>query len=260
MTGRLDVERRGRVMVLTINDPATRNALSNEMMVRGRDALDEANSDDEIGAVVLTGAAGSFSSGGHLTRLFDHSAKTRSENRNGIERFHGWIRSIRECPKPIIAAVEGPAAGDGFSLALACDLIVAAESASFLTAFVKVGLNADGGASLTLARALPPQLYAELMLDGGPISPRRLNDFGLVNRVVGDGNAMAEAVEWAIRLADGPTAAMGRAKRLGELAYGSLATQLARESDMFVEALHHPEAHEGITAFFEKRAANFHKR
>lgn len=257
MTGRLDVERQGRVMVLTMRDPATRNALGSAMMARGRDALDEALHDDGIGAIVLTGADGAFSSGGHLTRLYDHAAKSRSENRDAIERFHGWVRIMRECPKPIVAAVEGPAAGAGFSLALACDLIVAAEDASFLTAYVRVGLNSDGGASISLARALPPQLYAELMLDGGPTTPQRLHGFGLVNRVVPSGQALNEALAWATRIADGPAAAMGRAKRLMELAYGSFAAQLARESDLFVEALHHPEAKEGITAFFEKRPPRF---
>lgn len=260
MTASLDVERRGRVMLLTMNDPATRNALSGEMMARGREALDEAIHDEGVGAIVLTGADGAFSSGGHLTRLYDHAAKSRSENRDSIERFHGWVRIMRECPKPIVAAVEGPAAGAGFSLALACDLIVATEDARFLTAYVRVGLNADGGASASLARALPPQLYAELMLDGGPVEPQRLQGFGVVNRIVPSGQALPEALAWATKLADGPTAAMGRAKRLMELAYGNFATQLARESDLFVEALHHAEAKEGIDAFFEKRPPKFHGR
>lgn len=260
MTGRLDVERRGRVMVLTMSDPENRNALREEMMMSGRDAIDEAIHDEDIGAIVLTGADGTFSSGGHLTRLYDHAGKSRSENRDAIERFHGWVRIMRECPKPIVAAVEGPAAGAGFSLALACDLIVAAEDASFLTAYVKVGLNSDGGASISLARALPPQLYAQLMFDGQHIDPQRLHDFGVVNRIVPSSQALREAVSWATEIADGPTAAMGRAKRLMELAYGNFATQLARESDLFVEALHHPEAKEGIAAFFEKRPPNFHKR
>ncbi|MCG5239146.1 oxepin-CoA hydrolase, alternative type [Azospirillum doebereinerae] len=254
------VERQGRVMVLTMTDPATRNALSVPMMARARDALDEAAHDHGIGAIVLTGAGGAFSSGGHLTNLYHHGSKSRSENRDGIERFHGWVRAMRECPKPIVAAVEGPAAGAGFSLALACDLIVAAEDARFLTAYVKVGLTSDGGASASLARALPPQLYAELMLTGGPVEAARLHAAGVVNRVTAPGRALAEAVAWAETIAEGPAGAMGRAKKLMELAYGSFATQLARESDLFVEALHHGEAKEGITAFFDKRPPVFHKR
>lgn len=175
MSGRLDTERRGRVLVLTMNDPASRNALGVEMMARARDALDEAAHDDGIGAIVLTGAGGSFSSGGHLNNLYDHVGKSRSVQRNGIERFHGWVRAIRDCPKPVMAAVEGSAAGAGFALAMACDLIVAAEDARFLTAYVKVGLTSDGGASISFARALPPQLVAELLLDGGPVTPARLH-------------------------------------------------------------------------------------
>ncbi|MCM8734030.1 enoyl-CoA hydratase [Azospirillum sp. A1-3] len=259
-TGSMTVDRQGRVMVLTMSDTGTRNALGLKMMAAGRDALDEATHDPGIGAIVLTGADGAFSSGGHLNNLYHHGSRSRSENRDGIERFHGWVRAMRECPKPIIAAVEGPAAGAGFSLALACDLIVAAEDAQFLTAYVRVGLTADGGASASLARALPPQLYAELMLTGGPVDSARLHAAGVVNRVTAPGRALDEATAWAQTIAEGPAGAMGRAKKLMELAYGSFATQLARESDLFVEALHHGEAKEGITAFFEKRRPVFHKR
>lgn len=258
-TGRMEVARQGRVLVLTMTDPGTRNALGPKMMAGGREALEDAAQDAGIGAVVLTGAGDAFSSGGHLTNLYDHSGKSRSENRDGIERFHGWVRAMREFPKPIIAAVEGPAAGAGFSLALACDLIVAAENAKFLTAYAKVGLTADGGASASLARALPPQLYAELMLTAGPIDPQRLHTFGVVNRVTPPGKAAEEAIAWAHTIADGPTRAMARTKRLMELAYGSFASQLARESDLFVESLHHEEAQEGISAFYEKRKPDFHK-
>lgn len=259
MTARLDIDRKGRVLVLTLNDPASRNALAVEMMTGARDALDDAVNDDGVGAIVITGAGGAFSSGGHLTRLYDHVGKSRSVQRNGIERFHGWVRAMRDCPKPVIAAVEGPAAGAGFSLALACDLIVAAEDARFMTSYVKLGLNADGGASVSLARSLPPQLAAELFFDGDPIKPRRLHALGVVNRVTAPGKALDEAVARATRLADGPQAALGRAKRLLEHAYGSFATQLARESDLFVEALHHPEADEGISAFFAKRKPDFRR-
>ena len=110
----MTVDRQGRVMVLTMSDTGTRNALGLKMMAAGRDALDEATHDPGIGAIVLTGADGAFSSGGHLNNLYHHGSRSRSENRDGIERFHGWVRAMRECPKPIIAAVEGPAAGAGF--------------------------------------------------------------------------------------------------------------------------------------------------
>ncbi len=133
-TTALRVERQGRVTVLTMTDPDTRNALSLPMMARGRDALDEAVHDSGVGAIVLTGDGRAFSSGGHLSNLYHHGNKSRSENRDGIERFHGWVRAMRACPKPVIAAVEGAAAGAGFSVALGCDLIVAAEDAAFALA------------------------------------------------------------------------------------------------------------------------------
>ncbi|HYG87940.1 MAG TPA: enoyl-CoA hydratase family protein [Azospirillum sp.] len=260
MAGRIDVERKGHVLVLTMNDPPSRNALGAEMMDKAREAFDQAIHDPGIGAVVLTGAGGAFSSGGHLSRLYNHRTQSRSQNRNGIERFHGWVRAMRDCPKPVISAVEGPAAGAGFALALASDLIIAAEDAVFVTAYAKVGLTADGGISGSFARALPPQLAAELMFEGASVDPQRLYALGVVNRVVPKGRALDEAVAWAARLSEGPSVAIGRAKRLIESAYGSLGSQLGRESDQFVEALHHPEAHEAITAFFEKRPPVFHKR
>lgn len=257
MSGRITTERRGRILVVTMDDPASRNALGTDMMAQGREAIDLATQDDGIAAVVITGAGGAFSSGAHLSRLHTHRSKARFENRDGIERFHGWIRAMRDCPKPIIAAVEGPAAGAGFALALASDLIVAAEDAEFLTAYLRVGLTADGGISASFARAVPPQLAAEFMFEGGRIGAQRLHTLGVVNRVTPSGQALEQAVAWAARLAEGPRVAMGRAKRLIDSAYGSIAAQLGRESDQFVEALHHGEASEGIAAFFEKRPPKF---
>ena len=242
MSGQLTVARQGRVMVLTMDDAATRNALGPEMMAAARDALTQAAEDPGVGAIVLTGA----------------NAKADPEvTRASLERFHGWTRAMRACPKPVIAAVEGAAAGAGFSVALGCDLIVAAEDAVFTLAYVKVGLNPDGGASAFLARAATPQLAAEIMFEGGKIGAARLAQLAIVNRVVAPGTALADALAWAERLAEGPTLAIGRAKRLIESGFGAPDDQLDREAAFFVEALHGAEAAEGITAFFEKRAPRY---
>jgi enoyl-CoA hydratase/carnithine racemase len=257
MTGQVTVARQGRVLILTMDDSATKNALGPEMMGAARDALNAAATDPEIGAVVLTGANGTFCSGGNLGRLLGNAKADPSITRSNLDHFHGWVRAMRRCPKPVIAAVEGAAAGAGFSIALGCDLIVAAEDATFTLAYVKVGLNPDGGASAFLARAATPQLAAEIMFEGGRIGALRLAQLAIVNRVVTPGTTLTEAVAWATRLAEGPTVAIGRAKKLIEAGFGEPDDQLDREAAFFVEALHHPEAAEGITAFFEKRPANY---
>ncbi|MBP2230540.1 enoyl-CoA hydratase/carnithine racemase [Azospirillum agricola] len=249
--------RDGRVLVLTMDDAATKNALGPEMMAAARDAFLQAAADPAVGAVVLAGANGTFCSGGNLGALLGNAKTDPSAIRANLEQFHGWVRAMRACPKPVIAAVEGAAAGAGFSIALGCDLIVAADDATFTLAYVKVGLNPDGGASAFLARAATPQLAAEIMFEGGRIGAARLAQLAIVNRVVAPGLALAEATAWAARLADGPTLAIGRAKRLIEAGFGEPDAQLDREADFFVEALHGAEAAEGITAFFEKRPANY---
>ncbi len=257
MTGRLTVAHQARVMVLTMDDAATRNALVPEMMAAARDALSQAAADPDVGAVVLTGAGGTFSSGGNLGALLGNAKSDPEVIRANLVLFHGWTRAMRACPKPVIAAVEGTAAGAGFSIALGCDLIVAAEDATFTLAYVKVGLTPDGGATAFLARAATPQLTAEIMFEGGRIGAERLAQLAIVNRLVAPGAALAEAMAWAERLAAGPTLAIGRAKRLIESGFGATDAQLDREAAFFVEALHGAEAAEGIAAFFEKRAPDY---
>ena len=155
----------------------------------------------------------------------------------------------------------GAAAGAGFSLALASDLIVSSEDAAFVMAYVKVALNPDGGGSYFLGRGLPHQLAAEIMLEGGKISPQRLHSLGVVNRVTPAGEALESAVAWATKLANGPTASMGRIKSLLEKAYpGSVMNHLNLEADYMNDAVFHPEAWEGIDAFLEKRKPDFPRK
>lgn len=251
----LDVRRDGPVLILTMNDPATRNALQPALYERGHAALREAEADETVRAVVLTGANGAFCSGGDLRRLArpDYVA-----GRGSVDAFHAFIRALRETPVPVIAAVEGPAAGAGFSMAAACDLVVAARDARFVMAYVRVGLNPDGGASALLSRGLPHQVVAEILFNGDVIAPERLHALGVVNRLVEPGEAFAAARAWAQRLAAGPRAALGRAKRLIEAARrNTLDEQLDLEAELFLDAVAHPEAAEGMAAFLEKRPADF---
>lgn len=251
----LDVRREGAVLVLTMNDPATRNALQVGVYEGGLKALREAEADPSIRAIVLTGANGAFCSGGDLRRI---SQGNIGRGRESIDAFHAFIQGLRAVPLPVIAAVEGPAAGAGFSMAAACDLVVAAEDAKFVMAYVRVGLNPDGGASALISRGLPHQAVAEILFNGDVVPVMRLYALGMVNRVVAPGTALSESLEWANRLGKGPRAALGRAKRLLEAArHNPLPAQLDLEADLFLEATRHPEAKEGMAAFLEKRAPDY---
>ncbi|GAA0585116.1 enoyl-CoA hydratase [Caenispirillum bisanense] len=255
------MRRQGRVLVLTLDDPATRNALHPSVYIAGLAALQDADADPEMGAVVLTGAGGTFCSGGNIARLRARREQPPAVQRESIEHLHAFIRALRRSPLPVVAAVEGSAAGAGWSLVLAADLVVAAREARFSMAYVKVGLNPDGGASAFLARALPPPLAAEMLFEGAPVAAERLHALGLVNRLTEPGGAYTDALAWAERLADGPRAALGRAKRLLESALRhNLDTQLDLEAELLTEAVHHPEAGEGLTAFLEKRRPQWRPR
>lgn len=258
MSARLDIERHDRVLVLTIANPAARNALDPGVYELGRSAIEEAGVSDQVGAVVLCGAGGVFSAGGNLGRLAANREKPEDVQRRATDALAGWVAAIRSCPKPVLAAVEGAAAGAGFALVLACDLVVAASDAVFSMAYVRVGLTPDGGSSVFLTRALSHQLAAELLFEGGRIGPQRLHALGIVNRVVEPGEALFETMDWAARLAEGPPAALARVKALLETSYGRpLDESLAIETDLFVQSTRHGEAGEGIAAFLEKRKPKF---
>src|SRR5688572_10349498 len=190
----------GRTMVLTLSNPEHSNALGPEIYAAGVEALNAADSNPEVRSVVITGAGATFCAGGNLQRLRDNRQKPPEVQAQSIEGLHGWIEAIRTFPKPVIAAVEGAASGAGFSLALACDLIVAADDAVFVMAYSNVALSPDGGASWSLSQALPRQLVSELLMGGERISATRLHELGVVNRVALRGAALADALEMAEKL------------------------------------------------------------
>jgi enoyl-CoA hydratase/carnithine racemase len=251
---RLLSERRGRVLLVTISNPAARNAIMPDLYRAALPMFRDAATDDGIGAIVLTGEGEHFCGGGNLNRLLAQRSLPPATQFDNLNVFHDWITVMRECPKPVIAAVEGAAAGGGFSVCLGCDLIVAAEDAKFVMSYVKVALSPDGGGSDALAYALPPQAALEILLDGAPVSSARLHALGVVNRVVPRGTALPEALRWADRLAEGPAFAQARIKQLVYAARGRAPrAQLDAERDAFIEGLYHDEGGEGIGAFLEKR-------
>ena len=148
-------------LVLTLSNPGARNALHPDMYAAGIEALESVERDPSIRAVVITGADNFFCAGGNLNRLLENRAKDPSVQAESIDLLGEWISALRLSSKPVIAAVDGAAAGAGFSLALACDLIVAAEDAKFVMSYARVGLTPDGGGSWFLAQALPRQLATE---------------------------------------------------------------------------------------------------
>jgi enoyl-CoA hydratase/carnithine racemase len=261
MTDRLRLERRGRVLVATINDPATRNALGWDFYDPYREAVEAAAQDAGVGAIVLTGAGGFFSSGGNVRGLKERAEADYAVRRSSVDKLHAMILAMRACPKPIIAAVEGGAAGAGASLAMACDMMVAAEGAYLSIAYIRIGLTPDGGATAFLAAALPRQLVAEMVFTGDRIPVERLHALGLVNRLVAPGKALEAALEIAGRLAEGAARALGTAKRLIDRARtASLEDQLEAEAEAIAAAIGGPEGREGIGAFLAKRKPDFRGR
>jgi enoyl-CoA hydratase/carnithine racemase len=251
-------ERRGRVLIATINDPATRNALNWHIYDGLHEVFEAAAADAGVGAVVLTGAEGFFSSGGNLHGLKERSEADYPTRRSSVDRLHRMILAMRDCPKPVIAAIEGGAAGAGASTATACDLIVAAKGSYLSVAYVKIGLTPDGGVTAFLGAAIPRQLLAEMVFTGDRIPVERLYDVGVVNRIVEPGQALETALEIAGRLADGPMAALGAGKRLIDQArLNELKAQLDLEAEGIATALGDAEGAEGIAAFLEKRKPDF---
>lgn len=245
-----------RVIVVNMN-ATRRGALSPDLYAAIGAALTRA-ADRRVRAVILTSEGGFFCAGGDLNVLIERSKLTEAERRDMIEGLHDLIRGIRACPVPVIAAVEGGAAGAGVSLALACDLIVAAQGAAFTAAYVKAGLVPDGGLTSSLSRMLPRPLAMEMCLLARPVPAERMYALGAINAVVPPGQCDAQAHALADALAAGPRDAQGAIRRLVSDAYEQTeASQLDAERNGMARAAGGAEAAEGIAAFLQKRKPDF---
>ena len=251
------------VSVITLNRPDALNALSLQL-TRDLDAAIRQAISEKVRAVVVTANGRAFCSGGDLREM-----KSMWEREGRIEAFleeplaalHELIRLIRETPIPFVAAVNGVCAGAGTNLALACDLIVAADDASFNEAFVRIGLTPDCGGSFFLPRAIGEKLAAELFMTGESVSAERAAQFGMINRVAPAADLLVDALLLAKRLAQAPTAGIGRIKRLLNATFSnSLKEQLALEHELQIESGRSDDFREGVSAFFEKRPPNFQGR
>jgi len=220
--------------------------------------------DDAVRAVVLTGAGRAFSSGADLKDI--GGGHTTPDGRPDVYRtltelYHPIMHVVREMPKPVVAAVNGPAVGIGCSLALCCDLIVAAESAYFLLAFVNIGLVPDGGSSLFLPTRVGMARATELAMLGERLPAAQALDWGLVNRVVPDARLTEETAALAARLAGGPTRSYAGTKRqLNNWLYSRMAEQLELEAQIQREMSLSEDFLEGAMAFVQKRSAQFSGR
>jgi enoyl-CoA hydratase/carnithine racemase len=258
MPSELLTERVGPVLVTTLSDPATRNTLSHEVLDAGIAALSEAASDPDLRAVVLRGAGGHFCAGGNLQGLLERRLAGPPAQLRMLEHLHAFVEALRACPKPVIAAVDGAAAGAGFSIALACDMVVAAIDARFILSYGRIGLSPDGGASWSLMQALPRARVQQLLWLGEPVTAQQLAEWGLVATVTASGQSAPEAMRLAERLAAMAPNALASAKALLNQATGqSLKEQLAAERDHFIANLFHANGAEGLNAFLEKRSPRF---
>ena len=248
----------GATLILTLSNPEYRNALGPEIDAAGVEALSVAETSSEIKSVIITGEGEVFCAGGNLQRLIKNRQQPPEHQAQSIEGLHNLIETIRTFPKPVIAAVEGPAAGAGFSLALACDMIVAARNSVFVMAYSNIALSPDGGGSWSLSRSLPRQLATEILMMGERIHAERLHQLGVVNKLSEPGQALGTALTLANLLNHKAHNALASIKELiNEADAASLNHQLGLERNHFVKNLHHVNAGIGISAFLNKEKPRY---
>jgi 2-(1,2-epoxy-1,2-dihydrophenyl)acetyl-CoA isomerase len=256
----VQIELRGTVAVLTLNRPESLNALTAEL---GREFQAAVGEVLERGAraIVLTGAGRAFCAGGDLRdmqRIAAQDGRLEAFFDEPLRRLHDCVLMIRKTPVPFVAAVNGVASGAGCNLALACDLVLAAESARFNQAFIKIGLSPDCGGTFMLPRLVGLKRAAELLMTGDMVSAQRAAEMGLINAVAPDNELRSRAFALAEKLAQAPTAAIGKIKELLEAtATSDYATQLELERKAQLQSGQTADFKEGVAAFIEKRPPKF---
>ena len=250
----------GPVATLTMNRPDALNALSAQL-TRDLSAAFEQVRADGARAVVFTGNGRAFCSGGDLREMksmWDSEGRIEAFLEAPLGSLHGVIRAMRELPVPIVGAVNGVCAGAGVNFARACDIVFAAEDATFREAFVRIGLSPDCGGTFLLPRAVGEKIATELFMTGDAVTAQRAVEIGMINRAVPAPDLLTEAKAFAEKLAAGPTASLGRIKQMMNATFSNdLDAQLALEHRMQIESGKGKDFKEGVSAFFEKRAPNF---
>ena len=249
-------EEKNNVLVVTLNRPEKLNCFNREMALQLISVLDKAENNNNIRAIIITGMGKAFCAGQDLSEAID-------PNGPGIkkivgEHYNPIILKIRSIEKPIIAVINGVAAGAGANIALACDIIYASKSASFIQAFSKIGLIPDSGGTYTLPRLVGFNLASALMISGDKLSADDAKNFGIVYKVFDEENLMELSIACAIKIAAMPTKAIGLTKRLLNKTYtNSLEQQLLLEKNLQIEAANTSDYKEGVNAFLEKRSPYF---
>lgn len=250
------VEADGGVVTITLDRPDKLNAFAGHMRRDLAEALERASSDPAVRVVVLTGAGRAFCAGADVRYM------SELMERDDVEEFTRLLGAgrrvlvaIRQMMKPVVAAINGPAYGAGFNLALACDMRLAAESATFSQSFVKVGLHPDWGGTYFLPRVVPSNIACEMFFLGDALDASRALHFGIVNRVVPDSELAAETRRLAERLRDAPNASIAQAKRAVYLSEGeTLERMLQYETEAQIQCFQSKEARERVRAFLQRRA------
>jgi len=244
-----------QIVTITLDRPEKLNAFAGHMRRDLAEALEQAASDRTARVVVITGAGRAFCAGADVKYMNELMEREDVEE---FKRLLGAGRrvliAIREMTKPVVAAVNGPAYGAGFNLALACDIRLAAESASFSQSFVKVGLHPDWGGTYLLPRVVPTNIACEMFFLGDAFDAQEAQRFGIVNRVVPDSELMTETRKLAERLRDAPYASIAAAKHAVYMSWdSSLERMLQYETEAQLQCFQSGEARERVRAFLEKR-------
>lgn len=251
-------EKRRGVATISLNRPKVLNAFDGRMHEEVRKALDEVADDDEVRAIVLRGEGRGFSAGADLAQIIESSDGDPDLGQYLRETYSRLVTRMTAMEKPIIGALHGPVYGAGLGIALACDLRIAAESAKFSVAFIKIGLMPDAGVSFFLPRIVGLARAMEMSMLGEPVEAEEAQRIGLVNRVVPDDELVDAANALAGRLAAMPTRALGRIKQSLYAGFESdLETALESEAQGQTLCGYTNDHKEGVAAFFEKRAAKF---
>ena len=249
---------------ITLNRPKAYNAIDTDLAERLLDAVIRCDEDDDVRALLITGKGPSFCSGGDIRQMMDAVARD-GDAAAFLKRLtvslHEAIATMAHMSKPVVTAVNGAAAGAGFSLALAGDLVLAAEGARFTVAYSAIGLAPDGSSTFTLPRVIGPKRAFELIHTNRVLSANEAKELGLVNQVFPAARFIEQAREYAVSVARGPTAALGCAKKLLTLStQNSLETQMEHERRAIAACGRTADFREGADAFFAKRPAKFQGR
>jgi len=251
-------QRRDNILEVTLNRPEAYNALNLEMMKQLGEILSSAATDESIQGILLTGKGKAFCAGGDLKWMSQETENMRSVLHQLAPQFHLSITEIRRMEKPVVAAINGIAAGGGFSLALACDFRIMGQSTVLRQAYTSSGLSMDGGGSFALPRLVGLARAMEIMAFDEPISSSRALEWGLVTKVVPDEEVLPEAFSMLDGLTKTALHSFAWSKRLMTHSFNNtLETQLELERQGISDCAAHPDGQEGIRAFVEKRRPTF---